>query len=182
MDDHELTPAPEPTPLPVPVKRRSSGNRWLNMLIAVAVLVFVGGVTFAVGRMTAPAQAAGPGNGQFPGLGNGQNGGRFPTGSFDPGQFAGAGLGDRTITGIVTSTDGSTMTLTTAAGQTLTVNVSGSTYHAQTAASARDVSQGTSVHVTVQGGLGFPGGGPGASPGTGATQTLTASDVTIVGH
>jgi hypothetical protein len=180
MDDHELTPAPEPTPLPVPVKPRSSGNRWLNMLIAVAVLVFVGGLTFAVGRMTAPAQAAGPGNRQFPGLGNGQNGG-FPTGSFDPGQFPG-GLSNRTITGTVTSTDGSTMTLTTAAGQTLTVDVSGSTYHAQTAASAGEVSQGASVQVTVEGGLGFPGGDPGASPGSGAGQTLTASDVTIVGH
>ena len=182
MDDNAFTPAPEPTPVPAPVKRRSSGNRWTTMLIAVAVLVCVGGVTFAVGRMTAPAQAAVPGNGQFPGFGNGQTGGRFPTGSFDPGQFPGAVLGDRTITGTVTSTDGSTMTLTTATGQTLTVNVSGSTYHAQTAASAGDVSQGASVQVTVQGGLGFPGGGPAASPGTGAGQTLTASDVTIVAH
>ena len=179
MENNDLTPAPEAAP--ALVKRRSSGNRWLNVIIAVAVLVFVGGVTFAVGRMTAPVQAAGPRNGQFPGLGNGQIP-SFPTGSFDPGQFPGGGFGNRTITGTVTSMDGSTMTVTTASGQTMTVNVSGSTYHAQTAASAADVSQGKSVQITIEGGLGFPGGGPGASPGTGTGQTLTASDVTIVGH
>ena len=181
MDDHAFAPAPEPTPVPAPVKRRSSGNRWTNVLIVVAVLVCVGGVTFAVGRITAPAQATGPGNGQFPGLGNGQTGGRFPTGSFNPGQFAG-GLGDRTITGTVTRIDGSTLTITTATGQALTVNVSGAQYHAQTTASAGDVSQGASVQITVSGGAGFPANAPGASPSASAGQTLTASDVTIVGH
>ena len=155
-------------------KKRSGGSRWTNVLVAVAVLVFVGGVTFAIGRATAPAQAAAqfPGAGQFPG-------GNFPGGSFNPGQFPGGGLGNRTITGTVASTDGSTMTVTTANGQTVTVDVTGSTYHTKAAASATDVSQGTSVEVTVEGGQGFPGA-PQASPGAG--QTVTASDVTIVGH
>jgi hypothetical protein len=167
--DVERRPAPG-------TKKRSGGSRWVNVLVGVAVLVFVGGVTFAIGRATAPVQAAqGPGAGQFPG--------NFPGGSFNPGQFLGGGLGNRTVSGTVTSTNGSTMTLTTSNGQTQTVDVSGTTYHTKVAAGATDVTQGTQVEITLDGGQGFPGG-PLASPGTVASagQTLKAGDVTIVGH
>lgn len=185
MTDDTFAPAPDspPTdgtttmPSSTPgAKKKSGGNRWVNVLVGVAVLVFVGGVTFAVGRATAPAQAAAqfPGAGQFPG-------GNFPVGSFSPGQFPGGGLGNRTITGTVASTDGATMKVTTSTGQTVTVDLSGTTYHSKTPASATDVSQGASVEITVQGASGFPGG-PQASPAAGANQTVTASDVTIVGQ
>ena len=163
-----------PAAMPIPVKRRSNG-RWINALVALAVLVFVGGITFAIGRGTAPAQAAGPLAGQF------------PSGSFNPGGLPGGlfgGQGSRLITGKVASTNGSTMTLTTADGQTVTVVLSGTTYHSQSTATASDVTQGATVQVTAQG-LGGPGGAnggnPQASPGTGTTgQTVTATDVTIV--
>ena len=164
----------------VPVKRRSNG-RWMNALVALAVLVFVGGMTFAIGRATAPAQAANAGTGgQFP------TNGQFPSGSFNPGGFPGGGLdgGGRTISGTVASISGTTMTLTTANGQTLTVDLSGTTYHAQTAATASDVTAGASVQVTVEG-FGGPGGNSGAQPsaapsGASSGQSATATDVTIV--
>jgi len=171
----------QPTVTPVPVKRRSS-SPWTNVLVGLAVLVFVGGITFAIGRATAPAQAAnGRGTGQFP------TNGQFPTGSFNPGAFPGGGIdgsaGGRTITGTVGSISGSSLTLTTASGQTITIDLSGTTYHAQTSASASDVTQGATVQVTVEGfGGGASGGAPPSAAPSGGTssQTLTATDVTIV--
>jgi hypothetical protein len=177
MNDDTLATPPD-SPAPSAKKKRSGGNRWVNLLVAAAVLVFVGGVTFAIGRATAPAQAA-----QFPGAGQFPVNGNFPVGSFNPGQFLGGGVGNRTVTGTVSSTNGSTMTVTTATGQTVTVDLTGTTYHSKVAAGATDVTQGASVEVTVDGGQGFPGG-PGASPAAalGSAQTVKASDVTIVGH
>ena len=83
------------------------------------------------------------------------------------------------------------MTVTTADGSTVTFDIADSTYHAQTDATAADVTTGSTVSVSVEGLGGFcrPGGGaPGASgapdasfaPGAGAgSTTLTATDVTI---
>ena len=64
-----------------------------------------------------------------------------------------AGFGDRTmtITGTVKSLDGSTLVLTTADGTETTIDVSGSTYHAQPPATSADVTAGTSVSVSVDG-------------------------------
>jgi hypothetical protein len=49
--DVERRPAPG-------TKKRSGGSRWVNVLVGVAVLVFVGGVTFAIGRPRAPVRAS----------------------------------------------------------------------------------------------------------------------------
>ena len=52
-------PAVEPVRPIVTAPRRSSSGRWLNVLLGVAAAVAIGGVAFAVGRSSAPVNAAG---------------------------------------------------------------------------------------------------------------------------
>jgi hypothetical protein len=185
-----------PPPIVAPAKK---GDRTFRILLAVAALVAVGGVTFAIGRVTAPAAAAttrgGFGNGAFAG-GTGAAGGGTG-GGLGRGGFGGGVL----ITGTVDSVSGATMTLKEANGTSVIVNLAGTTtYHAQAAATAANVTAGKQVQVQVQltGGFGGGAGGgaeaPGASPavggaagaspaagGTGTTtRTVTATDVTLV--
>ena len=157
--------APTPTPVTPVVKPKAKGSgRLTNAVLAIAVLVAVAGLAFAGGRATAPASAATgfqPPNG-FPAGG--------PTGSFDPSTLGGGFGRDRTVTltGTVKSLDGSTLVITAADGTETTIDVSGTTYHAQAAATAADVTAGDTVHVSV---AGF-GGSPGAArrePAPGAT-------------
>jgi hypothetical protein len=151
---------------------------WVNVALGIAVLVSIGGVAFAAGRLTAPAAASsGPGGfggGGFPGDGN------VP--SFVPGQGGfgpggGGGLnggfgaaGGFTIEGTVESVDTASMTIRTASGETIEVALdSGTTYHSQASASASDVASGGSVIVRVN-----------FQRGAGANTDTTASDVTVV--
>jgi hypothetical protein len=164
-------------------------DRTFTILLAVGLLIAVGGVTFAVGRITAPAAAATTrGNGGF-GNGGFANGGAGGTGAAGLGRggFGGGVL----VTGTVDSISGTTMTLKEANGSTVTVNLAGTTtYHAQAAATSADVTTGKQVQVEVQiaggfGGQGVPGASPGADaspvPGASApTRTITARDVTLV--
>jgi hypothetical protein len=177
-------PAPIPSPVPVVTPKKKGGNL-TNVLLVVAAVIAIGGVAFAVGRATAPTAAASGfrGNGQFPG---GQ--GFTPNGSFAPGQGGFGGLGgDRalTISGTVKSIDGTTMTITTADGNETKVDISGSTYHSQAAATAADVKAGSSVAVEVTGFGGFRGrpdasAAPGASAAPVALMVpVPATDVTI---
>jgi hypothetical protein len=185
-----------PPPVVAPAK---NGDRTFRILLAVAALVAVGGVTFAVGRVTAPAAAAttrgGFGAGGFTG----------GTGAAGAGAGAGrggvGGVGGVLLTGTVDSISGTTLTLKEANGTSVIVNLAGTTtYHAQAAATAANVTAGKQVLVQVQlaGGFGGGAGGgaeaPGASPaaggaagaspaagGTGTTtRTVTATDVTLV--
>jgi hypothetical protein len=181
-----------PPPVAAPVKK---GDRTFRILLAVAALVAVGGVTFAIGRVTAPAAAAttrgGFGAGAFAG-GTGAAGGGTG-GGLGRGGFGGGVL----ITGTVDSISGTTMTLKEANGASVIVNLAGTTtYHAQAATTAANVTAGKQVQVQVQLTGGFGGGAeaPGASPavggaagaspaagGTGTTtRTVTATDVTLV--
>ena len=176
-----------PPPVIAPAKK---GDRTFRILLAVAALVAVGGVTFAIGRVTAPAAAA-------------TTRGAFGAGGFGAGTGAGAAgagaLGGRggfgggvLITGTVDSISGSTMTLKETNGSTVTVNLAGTTtYHSQAAATAADVTTGKQVQVEVQvaggfGGADNPAASPGAaaSPAAGAagvpTRTITARDITLV--
>jgi hypothetical protein len=176
-----------PPPVIAPAKR---GDRTFRVLLAVGLFVAVGGVTFAIGRVTAPAAAttrAGFGNGGFTNGGTGAGG----TGTGGTGIGRGAGFGGGVlVTGTVDSISGTTMTLKEANGSTVTVNLAGTTtYHAQTAATATDVTAGKQVQVQVSiaggfGGQGLPGASPaaGASPAVGGTttRTVTATDVTLV--
>ena len=87
---------------------------------------------------------------------------------------------------MVKSIDGTTMTITTANGNETVVDTSGSTFHAQSAATASEVQAGSTVQVSVTGLGGFrpgangvaPSGAPDPSAGTGSTP-IQATDVTL---
>jgi hypothetical protein len=164
---------------PVPVARKRGA---LDYALVVAVLVAIGGVAFAVGRTTAPAQAASVPNA----------GGFGPTGSFDPGfnppaggpGQGGGGLfgGGLTIEGTVSSVDGSALVIESADGQELTVTLDGdTTYHDAISADPSSVAAGDAVTVRVSGagrfGGGLPGGGQ--APEASGSPSLTATDVTV---
>ena len=161
---------------------RSRSSRILNLALAAAVVVAIGGVAFAVGRGTAPASAAtdlgavGPrfGNGAFPGASGGPNGG----GGFGPGGAAGL-----SVEGTVTAVDADSVTIETAAGQTIELSIdAGTEYHQQEAADASDVTAGSTVIVRTDGFAGRGQGGPGSSaPPSSATRPgATAIEITIV--
>ncbi len=168
-----------------PVKR----DRSTQVLLLIASLVAVGGIAFAVGRLSAPAAAAAN---NANGLGRGAFGRNFPSlapgQTFNPADFAGrggagGGLGGFRggVEGTVVSIDGSTMTVKLANGTTTTVNLSGSTtYHNETAATAGDVKAGSQVIVQINtAALAGETPAPGASGPLGGRQ-LTASDVLVV--
>src|SRR5664280_439402 len=181
------------TPPPAVIAPAKKGDRTFTILLAVGLLIAVGGVAFAVGRVTAPAAVA-------------TTRGGFGAGGFGAGTGAAAGgagrggFGGVLLTGTVDSISGTTMTLKEANGTTVIVNLaSTTTYHAQAPATAADVTTGKQVQVQITGGLGggagaaggatggtgaTGGGAAGASPaagGTGTTtRTVTASEVTLV--
>ncbi|HYL41376.1 MAG TPA: hypothetical protein VET90_08715 [Candidatus Binatus sp.] len=173
---------------------RRPGTGWVNLVLALAIAVAIGGIGFAAGRMTAPVSAAGAGNrtfggGQFP---NGQApNGQGPNGQAPNGQAPGAaqggdgfpgfgddgglrslfGAGGTSIQGTVRSINGNILTLALANGRTFQIALSGTTtYHAETSAAASDVQTGGTVIVRLQLTRG---------QGTG-TASPTATDVTIV--
>ena len=193
-DTQPFTPAaPEPDPMPAtqpvastgvkPGSNRPQSAMWINVALGVALLIAIGGVGFAAGRMTAPATASDGGNGG----GRFGNGGQFPGGGYFPGggQFGGGYFGGRggggglggvfgnggvSLNGTVESISGDTLTLKLANGQTVQVSLSGTTtYHSETSANAGDVKTGSSVivRVTIDRGQG------------GGTGTTSATDVTI---
>ena len=175
-------PAVEPVRPIVTAPRRSSSGRWLNVLLGVAAAVAIGGVAFAVGRSSAPVNAAG--------FGRGPADGPFVSRTFDPnasfapgrgGNGALFGAGGLTVEGTVQSVTGDTLTITTADGRTMEVSLGADTeYHRQAAGSASDVTTGSKVSVQldlagrVQGNGGQ--GGDGAANGSAGT----ASDVTVI--
>ena len=162
---------------PVVRPRPKGGSGWLNLLLALAAAVAVGGVAFAVGRSTAPVAAA---------TGGAQRGFGFaPGGSFDPNAAGARGLfggGGPTISGTVVSVDNGTLTLKLASGGTTTVALGPSTtYHSSTTAAASDVTVGATVDVRLQGGRITQGGGTGAtsSGAPSSAAPVTARDVTV---
>jgi Domain of unknown function (DUF5666) len=171
-----FSPPPAFTAPVIPVRRRTS--LLTTALLVGAAAVAVAGISFAVGRVTAPPSVVASANGrQFPGLGNGGgNGGS--NGGNGGGTFRG-GFGGVGIRGTVTAVDGSTITVKLANGQEIKVQTdSSTTYHQQTSGSASDVASGKSVIVEIQPGSGGFGGGGG---GTGTTGAIKASDITVTG-
>ena len=155
-----------------PTVTAKRGPSMLNALLGLALVVAVGGVAFAVGRMSAPQTAAFPngGPGNFPG---GPGASFAPGASFIPGgNGPGGGLfgaGGVTLEGTVESVSGDTLTIRTADGQTVEITLSeDATYHSQASASSGDVTSGSNVLVRVD-----------LQAGQGTNQ-VTASDVTIV--
>ncbi|HEX5148684.1 MAG TPA: hypothetical protein VFW02_06350 [Candidatus Limnocylindrales bacterium] len=179
-----VVPAPAvPVPTPIPLVKPRSSGRFLNAILAIAAVVAIGGVAFAVGRTTAPA-AATSGQGTF-------GAGDFlgPGASFEPGAsgapgFLGGGQGGLglrggiTVTGTVQSVSDDTLTIETEAGQTVELNLnSDTTYHRKTDGAAADVTTGSTVEVQLDfaGGVGRPTASADTSGPVG-----TASSVTVV--
>ena len=182
----DAVPAERPHAARRPPARRANS---VTVLLIVSAMVALGGVAFAVGRVTATGQS---GTGQT--TVNGANGAPGANGlpAFGPnasGQpelgFGGrdGGLGGAaTISGTVVSVTSSSITVQLANGQTVTVATgSSTTYHAQTAATSSDVTQGATVAVKTSGSGIVTNQGSSASASPGTAGTLTATDVTITG-
>ena len=143
---------------------------WVNVALVAALAVAVGGVAFAMGRMSASSPTlTGPGGlvvrGQGP---DGPDGGPMAPGG--PGRIdVGGGL---SIDGTVTAIDGDTLTITTDTGETQTIALDDTTtYRTATEGTSDDITVGDTVEV----GVGLDG-----SASSGDTPTLTADDVTLV--
>jgi hypothetical protein len=158
---------------------------FVNAILAIALVVAVGGVAFAVGRATAPAATA-TGRTGFGANGQGFPGG--PNASGAPGGFNGGfGAGGISIQGTVTAVSADSITLQIAGGQSLTIPLNASTtYATRTPATAAAVTSGSTVIVQLEGGRGAfgngnggQGGGPNASGAPGRTLG-PASNVTVV--
>jgi hypothetical protein len=170
-------------------RKRSTAATLVNVLLGVAVVVAVGGVAFAAGRATAPAQTTA---GRFGNGGGFAGNGLGPTASGAPGRSAfggafGAGGGGVSLQGTVTAVAADSITLQLASGQTLTIPIdSSTTYHSQAPATATDVTAGRTVIVQLSGGrfVGGGNGGTGNGNGNGAggqgRGLGAASSVTVV--
>jgi hypothetical protein len=161
----------------VPLVKPKSSSRALNAVLALAAVVAIGGIAFAIGRTTAPAAAAADPRGAF--------GGGFPNGSFapdasgGPAGFPGGGLGRGVpLSGTVESLTPDLLTITTDSGQTIQISLDTDTgYHAKSDATSTDVVVGSTVEVDVDFGAGF--GQANASPDP-STVLGPATDVTVV--
>ncbi len=161
------------------------GGRTVGSVLLVAALcVAVGGVAFAVGRLTAPpaSRAAGFGGfgGRGAGFGPGASGAPFQGGG---GSFPGGGfLGSIAVEGTVTSAGDGRLALQLASGATVEIELAPTTtYHRQAAASATDVGPGSQVLVRLSGPAGPPAGTTSASPLPSGDRVLgPAADVMIL--
>jgi len=164
---------------PVVVTRKRSAG-WLNLLLGVAAVIAVGGVAFAIGRSTAPADAVG----FVPGAGGPVM--VQPGGSFDPNlgpivrQGGPGGLGaGLSMDGTVTAIDADSVTIELEDGEEVTFDLGAeTTYHAATPTDASAIAVGDEVAVQASGGrmqIDTDAGGGTTSNGT---PTLSAEDVT----
>jgi len=142
----------------------------VNGVLAVAFIVLVGGVAFAIGRATAPATITAGGNAN-PGVLDGgfrpANGDQVPGGFGDDGDGRlGPGLGSMTVRGTVKAVDADSITVQLSNGTTVEIALDSATaYHRQSDATASDVATGSTVVVGLTG-----------QRASGATAT----DVTVV--
>jgi hypothetical protein len=163
-------------------------DRTTMILLLIAAMVAVGGIAFAVGRVTAGTTTASTGDnnryGGFPGGGR-EMPSLAPGQTLNPGQFPGGNQGGPNgqamgmggaVSGTVQSIDANSITIKLSSGSTVTVSLTGTTtYHSETTASASDVKAGSTVRVTIDAsGL---GGMP--NPSASGDRTVTAGDVLI---
>jgi Domain of unknown function (DUF5666) len=165
MEPAPLAPA---NPVAMPTRRSS---RLLDLALALAAVLAIGGVAFAAGRITAPS-------GTVPAFARVGPGGTVvtPDGSFDPNGPNPGGLalnGGLAIDGTVTAVDADSITLQLADGQEMTLKLDESTtYHEAADATSSDVAVGDDVSVKVAGGRVVSGNGN-------ETPDMAASDVTV---
>ena len=177
--DAEAAAAPEPVPAtqvgagPAVVAptgaRKNGGARLLNVALAGALVVAVAGVAFAAGRLTAPPTVAA---GAFPGGGVRIGPGADGQDSGQNGRPGGAFTGGPTIEGTVESITDTTLTIKTSSGETMQIAVDDTTtYHAQTDATADDITTGGKVLIRLD---------LQAGSGSGSVTSPSASDITVV--
>jgi hypothetical protein len=154
---------------PQPKNRASAGTA----ILLLGALVAIGGVAFAVGRVTAPTTSATAGRGNGAG-GAGFGGGFGPGASGNPGGAFGGGFGRGgggvNVTGTVVSIDANTIEVKLSTGNTVTLNLgSSTTYRTATTGSASDVAAGDTVELGLSVGTRQPGASaqPRPSGGTG---------------
>lgn len=161
-----------------------------TIALILAGVVAAGGLGFAGGRVTAPTASPATGRTGFGGNFNGEfpNASGVPGGLGNGGLGAGLGGGGVTLSGTVSAIGNGQLTLTTATGTTVTVELPATvTYHSKTTATVADVTVGSAVQVTVNGFRGNRGGGPAASgapsapPSDATGAAITAEDVTLTG-
>jgi hypothetical protein len=143
------------TPLVAKTTARNRASTGTALLL-VGALVAIGGVAFAVGRVTAPAATTTAGIGAGRGTGTGAGG----TGFGGAGGFGAAGRtgGAANVSGTVVSVSATSIQIKLATGSTVTLNLASNvTYRDATTGSAADVTPGATVEV----GLAFAGGGTG---------------------
>jgi hypothetical protein len=170
-----------------PVRGKGGSGMLVNVLLAIALVVAVGGVAFAVGRVTAPATTA---SGRT-GFGANGQGGFQPNASGAPGGGfnGGFGAGNVSIQGTVTAVSADSITIQLAGGQSITIPTNAqTTYRESQASTAAAVKSGTTVMVQLPGGRGAfgngngnggQGGGPNASGAPGRTLG-PASTITVI--
>jgi hypothetical protein len=179
QDPTRVPPPAVSSPL-APIVAEKKKSSALNLVLGLALVVAVGGIAFAAGRLTAPASTAAGGgrggNGTGTGTGFTRGGGNGPVGaSGGAGGFGGAfggGAGSVTIEGTVQSITPTAITLALSSGQTIDIPIdSTTTYHGQQAATSTDVKNGSKVQVQLSGGGfgGFGRGGGQGGAGTGGT-------------
>jgi hypothetical protein len=181
-------PASATEPAPTVVPARPARRDPLPIVLALAALVAVGGVSFAVGRVSAPQAAARTGLPGAAGLpGTGQRGGQGLPGNGQGNGFGNLGraLGSLAIRGTVTAVAADHITIRLDSGQTVDIPTgTDTTYHRQAAATATDVVAGTAVIVQLQpnaaGGAGQVAPNASNPPGGLGRFIGTARDITIV--
>jgi hypothetical protein len=157
------------------IRSTPRGRDPLPIVLVLAALVAVGGVSFAGGRLTAPQAAAVtglpqggaglPGGGRNPGgAGNGQGAGQGNAFG-NLGRALGSGVA---IRGTVSAVAADHVSLRLDSGQTIDIPIdAGTTYHRQASAASTDLATGTTVLVQL--GAGGAAGGAG-SPGPSASS------------
>ncbi len=165
---------------PAPRKGTSAST----IAFVAAIVIAAAGLGFAGGRLTAPASAVARGNFANGGFGGFARGSFNPEASGNPDRaFGGAafGAGGIAIDGQVTAVSNGSITVQTANGQDVTLQVPTTvTYHTQAAGSSSDVTVGAHVQLSVARN-GAPAGGAGApsgQPGNGAQLDVT--DITVL--
>jgi hypothetical protein len=164
-------------------RRARLGSR----LLVIALVVAVGGVSFAAGRLTASPLGSSfassmLGGSPFGGFGGGRTGSGSPFGSGSGGGLFGGTLGGGFMAGFalrgeVTEVNDESITVRLSIGTTMKIATDGATrYHTRQDATRAAIEAGTDVLIQ----LGSRSSGAALAPGGSGSMLGTASEVTIV--
>ena len=175
----EVSPAPPAASMPAKLpKAPKKQDRATMALLLMAALIAVGGVGFALGHATASSTNTSTVNARPSGRFNPAS--LAPGQTFDPAQFGGGSRlgGAASLSGTVQAINGSTLILQEANGNTVTIDLTGTTtYHGETVANMSQIGVGNSVTIQLNTAALASGALPSAR--SSGITTLTAKDVLI---